>query len=46
MKIDPAGNAPVPALSGDDLLASVPGLQRIATLRVNNLFNLDRKSVV
>lgn len=40
MKIDPAGNAPVPALSGDDLLASVPGLPRIATLRVNNLFNL------
>jgi L-asparaginase len=40
MKIDPASKAPVPALTGDDLLASVPGLPRIATLRVNNLFNL------
>lgn len=40
MKIDPAGQAPVPALSGDDLLASVPGLQRVANLRVSNLFNL------
>ncbi|MEJ8848306.1 asparaginase [Variovorax rhizosphaerae] len=40
MKVDPATGAPVPTLSGDDLLASAPGLQRIASLRVNNLFNL------
>lgn len=40
MKTGLTGDAPVPALSGDDLLASVPGLQRIANLRVQNLFNL------
>jgi len=40
MKTDPGGNAPVPALSGDDLLARVPGLQRIADLRVQNLLNV------
>jgi len=40
MKIDPVKKAPVPALSGDDLLATVPDLSAIATLRVNNLFNL------
>src|SRR5213592_122144 len=30
MKIDPAKNAPVPALSGEDLLASVPELTKVA----------------
>lgn len=40
MKLDPATGAPVPALSGDALLAAVPGLADIATLRVNSLFNL------
>lgn len=40
MKIDPIGNAPVPALSGEDLLASVPGLECVSNLRVQNLFNL------
>lgn len=40
MKIDPVKKGPVPALSGDDLVATVPNLAAIATLRVNNLFNL------
>ena len=40
MKVDPASKAPVPALSGDELLATVPGLADVAMLRVNNLFNL------
>ncbi|WP_035226806.1 asparaginase [Paracidovorax oryzae] len=40
MKSDPASGAPVPALSGDDLLAGVEGLDCIAELRVQNLFNL------
>lgn len=40
MKTGPAGDAPVPALSGHDLLASVHGLQHITDLRVHNLFNL------
>lgn len=40
MKTGSTGDGPVPALSGDDLLANVPGLQEIAQLRVQNLFNL------
>lgn len=40
MKIDPVRKAPVPALSGDDLLATVPGITAIARLEVNNLFNV------
>ena len=40
MKIDPAKNAPVPALSGQDLVASVPELAKVATVRVENLFNI------
>jgi len=40
MKIDPAKNAPVPALSGEDLLASVPELTKVARIRVENLFNI------
>ncbi|WP_044531547.1 asparaginase domain-containing protein, partial [Herbaspirillum sp. B65] len=40
MKIDPIRKAPVPALSGDDLLATVPAMAAIATLEVNNLFHL------
>lgn len=40
MKIDPVRNAPVPALSGDDLVAIVPGISRIARLEVNNLSNV------
>jgi len=40
MKIDPVRKAPVPALSGDELLATVPGIRAIAQLEVVNLFNV------
>ena len=40
MKIDPVRNAPVPALSGDDLLASVPELTKVTRVRVEGLFNI------
>jgi L-asparaginase/Glu-tRNA(Gln) amidotransferase subunit D len=37
MKIDPVKNAPVPALSGEDLVASVPELAKVARIRVESL---------
>jgi L-asparaginase len=40
MKIDPAKGAPVPALSGEDLIATVPELARVATVRVETPFNI------
>ena len=40
MKIDPIKNAPVPAISGDDLLATVPDIGKYATIEVNNLSNV------
>ncbi|PWK34087.1 asparaginase [Cupriavidus plantarum] len=40
MKIDPVRNAPVPALSGDDLVAIVPGISQIVRLEVTNLSNV------
>jgi len=40
MKIDPVKGAPVPALSGEDLVASVPGLSNVAQVRVESLFNI------
>lgn len=40
MKIDPVKNAPAPALSGDDLVAIVPGISSIVRLEVNNLSNV------
>ena len=40
MKIDPEKNAPVPAISGDDLLATVPDIGKYATIEVNNLSNV------
>jgi L-asparaginase len=40
MKIDPVKNAPVPALSGDDLVASLPELANVAKVRVENLYNI------
>lgn len=40
MKIDPVKNAPVPAISGDDLLATVPDVGKYATIQVNNLSNV------
>jgi L-asparaginase len=41
MKIDPVKGAPVPALSGEDLVASVPGLNKVARVRVESLFNIS-----
>ena len=40
MKIDPVKNAPVPALSGEDLVASVPELATVAIIRVESPFNI------
>lgn len=40
MKIDPVKNAPVPALSGEDLVAGVPELAKVAKVRVESLFNM------
>jgi L-asparaginase len=40
MTVDPVTGAAVPALSGEDLLATVPAVARIARLHVNNLFSL------
>ena len=40
MKIDPVKNAPVPALSGDDLVAGVPELAKVAKVRVESPFNI------
>lgn len=40
MKIDPLSRAPVPALSGEDLLASVPAITTMTKLEVNNLSNV------
>lgn len=40
MKIDPVKKAPVPAISGDDLLATVPDVANFAKIEVNNLSNV------
>lgn len=40
MKIDPVKNAPVPAISGEDLLQTVPEIASIANLQVQNLSNV------
>ncbi|WP_394782139.1 asparaginase [Undibacterium sp.] len=40
MKLDPVSRAPVPAITGDDLIATVPSLADIANVEVENLFNL------
>jgi L-asparaginase len=40
MKIDPATNAPVPALSGEDLIAAVPKLKEIANVKVIEFSNV------
>ena len=37
MKIDPVKKAPVPALSGEDLLATVPQIGTVARIEVENL---------
>ncbi|HEX4916312.1 MAG TPA: asparaginase domain-containing protein [Limnobacter sp.] len=40
MKIDPVKNAPVPAISGDDLLATVPDVGKYAQIQVKNISNV------
>src|SRR5258708_4445599 len=40
MKIDPVKHAPVPAISGEDLLATVPEVSRYATVEVKNISNI------
>jgi L-asparaginase len=40
MRVDPARHAPVPALTGEELLHSVPGLAEVARLEVHEFSNL------
>lgn len=40
MKIDPVKKAPVPAISGDDLVATVPEIAKVAKIEVQNLSNV------
>jgi L-asparaginase len=40
MKIDPIKKAPVPAISGEDLLATVPEIAQVARVEVQNLSNV------
>ncbi|MDF1581207.1 MAG: asparaginase [Desulfuromonadales bacterium] len=40
MKIDPVKNAPVPAISGDDLISTVPEIASLAKIEVENLSNI------
>ncbi|MCV2217072.1 asparaginase [Thauera sp. Sel9] len=40
MKIDPVKQAPVPAISGEDLMATVPKVGEYANIEVNNLSNV------
>ncbi len=40
MKIDPVKKAPVPAISGEELLATVPGIAEVARIEVENLANV------
>ncbi len=40
MKIDPVKQAPVPAISGDDLVATVPDVAKYARMEVANLSNV------
>jgi L-asparaginase len=40
MKIDPVKQAPVPAISGEDLLATVPEIRDVAKIEVLNLSNI------
>ncbi|GAC1347094.1 MAG: asparaginase [Myxococcales bacterium] len=40
MKIDPVKRAPVPAISGEDLVATVPEIAKVARVEVENLANV------
>ena len=40
MKIDPVKKAPVPAITGEDLLATVPGIAKVCEMQVLNISNV------
>jgi L-asparaginase len=40
MKIDPVKKAPVPAISGEDLVSTVPEIAKVAKIEVKNLSNV------
>src|SRR3954467_14756457 len=40
MKIDPVKKAPVPAISGEDLIGTVPEIEKVARIEVQNLSNV------
>src|SRR3954466_16383925 len=40
MKIDPVKKAPVPAISGQDLVPTVPEIEKVARIEVQNLSNV------
>ena len=40
MKIDPVKKAPVPAISGEDLIATVPDIAKVARMEVENISNV------
>ena len=40
MKIDPVKKAPVPAISGEDLVATVPEIAKVARIEVQNISNV------
>ena len=40
MKIDPVKQAPVPAISGEDLFATVPDVSKYARVEVKNVSNV------
>lgn len=40
MKIDPVKKAPVPAISGEDLISTVPEIANLAKIEVENLSNI------
>ncbi|WP_204126571.1 asparaginase [Pseudomonas ogarae] len=40
MQVDPSTSAPIPALSGSDLIKAVPAIAKIARLEINNLSNV------
>src|SRR3954467_15733612 len=40
MKMDPVKKAPVPAISGEDLIATVPEIEKVARIEVQNLANV------
>jgi L-asparaginase len=45
MKIDPVKHAPVPAISGEDLLATVPEVSKYATVESIRGLQIDRAQV-